>query len=101
MLRRLYDISNVLCSLRLLEKVPAPTAKRGCRSVFKWLGAPPADQQYQPRAMLGRAVDETETIPQVHCWTATVCFAFDPSCLQSDCGFNVHCTSALTLDPLL
>ena len=53
MLRRLYDISNVLCSLRLLEKVPAPTAKHGCRSAFKWLGAPPADQQYQPRANFG------------------------------------------------
>ena len=65
MLRRLYDIANVLTSLRLLEKVPTPTIKRGCRSLFKWLGAPPPDQRYQPRAMPGKALADAEALQQV------------------------------------
>lgn len=72
MLRRLYDIANVLTSLRLLEKVPTATSKRGCRSLFKWLGAPPPDQRYQPRTMPGQALADAEALQQV-------CPPFSPS----------------------
>lgn len=53
-IRRLYDIANVLCTLRLLEKVSAPSS--GKRFVFVWRG-PVNMWQCLPVAPASRALD--------------------------------------------
>lgn len=36
--RRLYDISNILSSLKLVEKIAVPSGKPRRRTAFRWIG---------------------------------------------------------------